>query len=811
MSALLIRYRGRLVWCAAVIAVLAFLHMTRGTAQTRSAKEKVPSADAPSVKEETEPLYSSLPLTRWYKRRYERTETIMQAPIRPADTEHPAGVRLGINLPEPGEFFGRVPKTLGDADELEFLLHFPKDFTKAARIYFFVKDWHDQWLHIEKKVPRDTAGLHSFRLPISGKAAAAAWKPKGHFRPWHQLTANQLKEYGVKITGPKGLALDWQGDLYLTELRLHTHPPKPPDRRITDVQIAPKSAKVGEMVEVSFKVNHPFVDPFDQQDVDLRAVLSLPDGESVPLRAFYFEDFLLDAKSEFSKQIPFGHPEFRIRFTPQKTGTYLLQVAGTIGDEEMELPEISVAVGKPQKPWKGFLRRDEEDDRLLAFSEDKSEFWGLGLNVRSPYDERYKAVFPFTGWENYNVNMYKRLFAKYEKAGINVVEIWMSSWWLALEWIADAPGNHGVGHMNQWRAWKLDQLLRWAKEHNIYVILAINNHGKFSQWCDPEWDRNPFNRNRGGDLYRPEQYFSSAKARVDTRRMIDYLLARWGYSPNILAWKLFTEIDLTGTRRGWYTDYTVTNWHRDTARYLKLRDPHRHLVTTHWSDNYAKARQSPMLAGLKELDLLTLDAYYTSQLGAQRLYNLVESTMTYQQQMRKPCIITEFGGTPWADTLPHILQQLHLGLWQGFFRGFAVSPSLWWFPLVEEHGLYQEYAALRAFSKGVRRRGKRSRRFRLEGGLEQIELRDKNELLVWIFDSSYFFYNNRLQAEPRMQTDTAIMVQGMQPGNYRAEFWNCRTGQTIGRESLEIKTSGSAALRLPDFRGDIAIKIRAAR
>ena len=39
----------------------------------------------------------------------------------------------------------------------------------------------------------------------------------------------------------------------------------------------------------------------------------------------------------------------------------------------------------------------------------------------------------------------------------------LSPWWLALEWMEDAPGNHGVGHYNQFRAWKLDRLFEFSQ------------------------------------------------------------------------------------------------------------------------------------------------------------------------------------------------------------------------------------------------------------------------------------------------------------------------------------------------------------
>ncbi len=769
---------------------------------SRSAPE--PEAAAPTAGADEEPLS----LSGWYSRQYRVTEVMTAVRKLAATAEHPAGVRLPVNLPEPAEFFHEI-KSFKDADELVISLYFPPDFPADAELFFVVKDWDDQWLDVQVPLPQPIAGNHTFVLPIAGDAAAGRWRPKRHFRPWHQLTGNQLKEYGLKLDSPKGRPLTYEGDVYLTDVALRENDSPEPNPEIRDLRFLPQEPRVGKPIELSFQLTHPYRRPFDPEDVNLRAIVATPSGRTIPLRAFYFEDFLLDADDEFSRVIPKGRPEFRVRFTPLETGEHVLRVAGIVAELETELPEVTFKVAG-NRNWKGYVQRDQEDDRLLVFSRDNREFVGLGLNVRSPYDNRYQEVFPFTAWDNFNLNMYKRLFARYEKAGINVVEVWMSSWWLALEWMPDAPGNHGVGNLNQYRAWQLDRLVEWAAEHNIYLILAINNHGKFSTWCDKEWHRNPYNRSRGGYLSRPEQFFSSNRARRDFKHLLDYIIARWSHSPHILAWKLFTEIDLTGSRSGWYTNHQVTDWHREMARHLKLHDPNRHLVTTHWSGNYGKARGSPQLAGLNELDFLTLDAYYSGHQGAQRLYNTLTATLSYQSQMEKPCIITEFGGTPWADSLPHVLQQFHLGLWKGYFGGFAIPPFLWWFPLVHEHDLYPEYNALAAFTRGETRRRATMVDTTLQDGLQQCEIRRDRDRLVWIFDRNYHFHNDRLHLPARSHNDLGIRLAGLKPGKYTAQFWNCSTGKAIGIETILAESNGTAVVRLPAFRRDIAIKVKPA-
>ncbi len=755
---------------------------------------------------------------RWFRREYK-----LEPVSYPVSKDHDEPVRavLGVDFGRTNEFYANVrEKMLQGRDHIVFELDFPEDFPQDALLYFFGKDWDDQWYNYAVELPKPCAGRQQFVLPLTGPKAEESWVPGKHFRSWHQMTPIWLDEIGLKFDSPKGKTLDWKGEVLLRDIRTRSNGKR--EKKIRNFRMQPAEPKVGELLEISFELTHEYTDPFDRKNVDIAGEVILPDGESKIIRAFYFEDFVLDGKDEYAKQVALGHPQFRWRFTPRQEGEHAILVAGRIGGQRIELPEIMIKV-KPGDPnWKGFIERMPDDDRFLQYSETGEEFWGQGLNVRSPFDTRYNDMFPFTEWEPYNLNMYKRLFEKYEEAGINVVEIWMSSWWLALEWIPDKaqpahnsehpplrpnPGCHGVGHMNQWRAWKLDKILQWAEEHNIYVILAVHNHGKFSTWCDDEWEYNPFNVRNGGYLRRPDEFFSNSRAFEDFRKLADYIVARWSYSPQILTWKLFTEINLTGSRGGSYLNYNVARWHKNAARHLKLFDPNKHLVTTHWSTDYKVAQKNPALAQARELDLLTLDAYYSGHKGCSKLYTNLQGTLDFQDSVKKPFIITEFGGTPTADHLPHIYQQLHVALWEGFVGGFAATPCLWWFPLVEEMKLYNEYKAVANFAKGEARKGLKRTKGDATDGLRCSELRSSDKILAWIFDPEYFFENNRLYFPGKRKEGATYTLQGLNPGKYSVEFWNCQAGEAI--HTATVTVSGETMnLLLPSFRRDIALKVK---
>lgn len=778
---------------------------------------------AAPVSAEPQGQTAELPLKQWYERVYRLKEVETPAPLAPAAKGEKPGrkrVSLAVELPEGNEYFTRLEEKLGAWDRLSVRLKLPDDFPAKALVYCYVKDWDDAWLHVRCTLPKkkDAAGNTVLVLPIAGPEATRVWKPRGHHRPWHQMMPNQIAEFGIKFSVPAAEPLAYSGKVELTGLVLSRDAKtRPTGEQVMKLRLEPTAPQVGKKLEIAFQVTLPFRDPFNRDDVDLQALFQLPNGKSVAVRAFYFEDFLFDEDDLRTKLIPYGHPEFRVRYTPMVAGQHSVRVSGKIGGERLELPEQRFEVAEAEADWKGFVGRMEGDDQLLANRLDGSEFWGIGLNVRSPYDTRYMASFPFSRWKNFNLKMYRDLFEKYQRAGVNVAEVWMSPWWLALEWIPDAPGNHGVGYMNPWRSWKLDTLFEWAERYDIKLILVLNNHGKFSSWIDADWPRSPLNKVHGGPFAEPQEYFRSPVGREVFYRLADYLVARWGYSPNLLAWKLFTEIDLTGNNRQWYRDPAVTQWHRDAGRYIKTIDPNKHLVTTHWATGHSMVNRE--LAQIPELDMLTLDIYY-SGVGARSFYNLMLSTDRFSRSMKKPSIVTEFGGSPHGDSIAHIRNQLHLGLWSGFMLGMASTPCFWWFPLVEEQDLYHEFRALANFSAGEQRRGATPRTATIPAGegrtaglsggeLSLIELRRDRTRWLWVFDSAYYF-GGKLNAAPRTYASVKVPLPDLGAGNVQVEFWDCQEGKVIKRQTFDPLFAADLdlpMLALPPFQKDIAIKL----
>ncbi|MDX9978537.1 MAG: hypothetical protein RBU25_00690, partial [Lentisphaeria bacterium] len=319
---------------------------------------------------------------------------------------------------------------------------------------------------------------------------------------------------------------------------------------------------------------------------------------------------------------------------------------------------------------------------------------------------------------------------------------------------------------------------------------------------------NPYNKACGGFLDNCEQYFTDPRAREAFKRTCDYIVARWGYAPNIMSWKLFTEVDLTGTTMEYDLKPEVAEWHREMGSNLKSIDPYRHLVTTHWMLSYNRINTA--IADLPELDFLTTDAYYQGG-GTQRLLDLLRGGTDFARARRKPLLITEFGGSPYADTMGNLIKQLHLGIWVGFFTEAPASPMYWWFALADEKNLHARLTSLHRYSLGEDRRGLAINIRNLpETNLAVYEMTGPNRYYAWLFDAAYYTAATE-NLTPQAWKDIPFPVPGLAPGAYTLELWDVGKGSVAEQRSLTIaEGSGTITIPLPPFTLDLALKIKPA-
>jgi len=319
----------------------------------------------------------------------------------------------------------------------------------------------------------------------------------------------------------------------------------------------------------------------------------------------------------------------------------------------------------------------------------------------------------------------------------------------------------------------------------------------------------------GGWLPRAEDFYRDARAKRAYRQRMRYVLARWGYSPHIMAWIMMGEMEWTdGYMNAAYRPY-AQHWLREMSRYVRSQDPWRHPVSVHYSNvghGVAETRY-------QEVDIVCNNAYTPlPQLSAS---NAVEAIDHYYNrwtaQFGKPVLLSEWGGHWMGNRCATLEVALHTGIWTALTTGLAGATGFWWWNFVDAHGQYKQFKPLAEFIKGEDFRGKGLRQFpsKSEGaaalrglnGLRVRGMRNRSYGVFWVYDPAILV--GRDPGYARSIQGAALTIPGMNAGRYVAEFWDTYKGGRIARTEVKSR-SGTLSIRLPRVRRDMALKVRGA-
>lgn len=691
-----------------------------------------------------------------------------------------------------------------DLESIRFTVHWPENAPSNAQALVYMKDWDHFWYQTLIPGYLDPGEANFVSVDL-GPKSADQWTTHGHYATWHFRALLKPKLFGIRIFAPD----EYEGACTITDatgvLRTDDSAPVIRSVRANSHQVA-----CYETFELSASLPDRYADPFDAEEVLFQGTFTAPDGTQTTIDGFYGRDFFRKVEATGEDILPQGTPYWRVRYTPLVPGphSYTLKVKDEHGEAEWG-PATFVA-SEPKTP--GFVRVSKRDPRYLEHT-NGDFFFPVGHNIRSPNDLRIEKNFPWMKrWPEGSAS-YVRRFADMKRHGENFAEIWSASWSLGLEWHADWKGYRGIGQYNMMHAWEFDRLLEEATRQGIYIGLVIHNHGKFSTFCDPEWDSNPFSTQNGGYLASPNGYFTDPKALAHFRKLMRYMVSRWSHSPNLVSWQLWSELDLAGAKKDWYKSPAVVDWHRIMGREVKLMDPYDHLVATHTCGDYT--HQNEDIISLPEIDFCPCDAYHASP-DPLHIVTLMQQTVTFNNAFEKPVLITEFGGTAMAQGLQYLVDALHAALWTSTCTPIAGTPLFWWWHLIEEEELYPMFASVSRFMEGEDRRNPKlvshpatvRQKNAISPTLGVQCMSDGVEAVGWLYDKPRFSHIDP-EGEPTYK-DVVLSIPKMADATFRAEFWDTTAGLPI--HSTNVTTKGAVLLvPVPPFSRDIAFKVRLAR
>ena len=441
---------------------------------------------------------------------------------------------------------------------------------------------------------------------------------------------------------------------------------------ITSVTTAATSIGRYEKFEATVVLNGSITNPYDYDELVLRGVFTAPSGRKDTIEGFYMQDFDLNTTSG---SLITKANNFRIRFSPNEIGAwnYSLTVVTATGASAASTGSFQATSSNS----KGFIRKNETN--YLGFDN----------------GEQYIPVGQNLAWQNANPYLdYKKWLEKMGAAKANFMRLWLCYWGVGLEWKSGTGGGYeGLKKYKQNNAFYIDYIVEKCKEQGVYMMFCINHHGQVSSTVNPNWNENPYNAANGGPCAQTWNFFDNATAKNLHKNRLRYIVARWGYSTQIMSWELFNEVSYTDSYTSSTVKTAVRDWHVEMSQFLKQKDPAKHLVTTSFGSN-----EDPTLWQKPEMDF-TQNHAYTDAANIELI--LSEISRNNVKTYSKPSLNGEFGINASNSSLTTIDPNgihIHNAIWATALSGaMGAAGTWWWDSYIEPRDLYYHFRPLSNF------------------------------------------------------------------------------------------------------------------
>ena len=439
-----------------------------------------------------------------------------------------------------------------------------------------------------------------------------------------------------------------------------------------------------EKFEITFDPGQTYKNPFDPAEIDVTVEFKSPAGITRQVKGFVYQDF--QRTGDFNRQTltPVGSLVWKARFAPDEAGIWSYRLSAKDASGLTKSPERTFTVNPSSN--RGFVRISKQDPDYFAF-DNGDAYFPLGENMGWSSDGR--------------TYQYDKWVGSLAENGGNYIRVWQAGWHTEYEWAYAypsttlLPGNY-LDRLKE--AWELDYILNLCEQKNVYVMLCLINHGKFSTTNDSNWKDNPYNKKAnpfGGFMDKPEELWTSEKAKMYIQRNWRYLTARYAHYTSLQSWEMFNEME-------WIDNYSASvtasaQFHQGMGDYLKSIDPYHHLVTT----SYAHALKWPA-------DVWNAGMQFTQEhnYGGQDMAQLAGS-LTAQMRAKvpgKPFTIGEMGiggaGGSEGKVDPTGIF-IHNTNWGSLTAKAAGGGFPWWWDsFVEPNNLYYRWKGIAAFVAG---------------------------------------------------------------------------------------------------------------
>jgi hypothetical protein len=449
------------------------------------------------------------------------------------------------------------------------------------------------------------------------------------------------------------------------------------------------------LFETQFSVNVQAKNMFDPAQIDIAAQFTAPDGRKIYVPAFWMQPYQQTCSQNCSIELlkPSGQPGWRVRFTPDQPGpwSYTIQQRDANGGSLVTRGQFNVTPSK--RP--GFIRTGK-NHRYFGY-DNGSAYFPVGPNL---------------GWSWSGANGtpgYQSWLKKLHEVGANYGRLFVNvPWFIGLDWKTPA-GDYSAAQED---AWRLDTILQTAEEQGIALQIVIVWAQGFTAYnglpvnppASPgrpdtraDWSSNPFNIVTGGPFSGPAQYFGTDGGRAYLKRLLRYLIARWGYSTSVFSWEMIDQLDRVISSQ----PDIAGDWLKDSVTYLRENDPYKHLIT-------AGVRDSTRASLLDKAVLDFKQAKYYQRRPIEPAMDQVTGTLAALSPLLstsdRPVLLTEFSLSPWFEPTADDPTGVHVyqTMWASALSGAAGAGSSWWWDTyLFPQNLISQLGPLASFTRGI--------------------------------------------------------------------------------------------------------------
>jgi hypothetical protein len=552
-----------------------------------------------------------------------------------------------------------------------------------------------------------------------------------------------------------------------------------------------------ERFEIALDVAGTWETPFDPDQVKVDGVFLMPSGKKSVVPAFFTEDYGATVAEAAVLWESRGTRGWRIRFAPVEEGEHQLVVTvrDRTGAEARSGPSWFTAKHSGKR---GYIRVSGRDKRYLEY-DDGTPYFAVGMDV------------PGIGSP---VTAYERIFPKMGKAGANFARIWLSSFSMGFEW--GKPGRYRMRS-----AAETDRVLELAEANGISLMFCLEAWRQFEgndtvyrpDDIHPYWARN------GGPCSTEMDFFTNPEAKRMWRNRLRYAVARWGYSPSVIAWEFWNEVNCVKGYRERSRDMVA--WTGEMGRYLKETDPWKHLAT----NSLGSYLDDPALWKLPEMDIVQGHGYWhpTEPDAKEAAKDMAAFIASWQEKLNrygKPAIYSEFGLVNESWGRSPLMEKdaggehFHEGLWAPVFHGGAGTAMLWWPEWVDSRDLYVRFLSVTRFLANVpwtRAGFGKAAATSSDPAAKVSALVGRHAgsgfALVQVRNAGHTWWN-AVNGVPMPSVEKAVItVPGMPDGRYILERWDAWECASAGGEYVRAER-GRVSFEVTGLERDIAVMIR---